>query len=117
MNTALDVARAYYDAWTGNDMDLAMSYVDDDIICDAPAGRIQGAAAYREFLGPFAGMLIEAQLIAAFGDDTHAVLVYDTRTPPVASGPGAEAVTVRNSKIVYNRFIFDRLPFEQARNR
>jgi hypothetical protein len=43
------------------------------------------------------------------------VLVYDTRTPPVASGPGAECLTVRDGKIVHNRFIFDRLPFEAAR--
>lgn len=115
--SALDVARAYYDAWTGKDMDAAMSYLADEVVCDAPAGRIVGIAAYREFLAPFSGMLIDAQLIAAFGDDEQAVLVYDTRTPPVASGPGAEAVTVRDGKIVYNRFIFDRLPFEQARNR
>jgi hypothetical protein len=43
------------------------------------------------------------------------VLVYDTRTPPVASAPGAECLTVQDGKIVYNRFIFDRLPFEAAR--
>jgi ketosteroid isomerase-like protein len=43
------------------------------------------------------------------------VLVYDTQTPPVASAPGAECLTVRDGKIVYNRFIFDRLPFEAAR--
>ena len=48
-------------------------------------------------------------------DNTTAVLVYDTRTPPVASAPGAECLTVRDGKIVYNRFIFDRLPFEAAR--
>jgi ketosteroid isomerase-like protein len=115
MTAALDVARAYYDAWTSNDVDGAMAYIADDVICDAPAGRIAGADAYRQFLGPFAGMLLGSELIAAFGDDTTAVLVYDTRTPPVASGPGAECVTVADGKIVYSRFIFDRLPFEQAR--
>ena len=52
---------------------------------------------------------------AAIGDEIKAVLVYDTRTPPVASAPGAECLTVRDGKIVYNRFIFDRLPFEAAR--
>lgn len=115
MSEALDVARAYYGAWTSKNIDTAMSYVAEDIVCDAPAGRIEGAAAYRQFLAPFAGMLLDSHLIAAFGDDTTAVLVYDTRTPPVASGPGAECVTVTDGKITYNRFIFDRLPFEQAR--
>ncbi|HEY3001344.1 MAG TPA: nuclear transport factor 2 family protein [Kribbellaceae bacterium] len=113
---ALDVARAYFDAWTTKDLDTAMSLLADDVVCDAPAGRIEGVAAYREFLGPFAMMLLGSELFAAFGDDTTAVLVYDTRTPPVASAPGAECLTVRDGKIVHNRFIFDRLPFELARN-
>ena len=112
---ALEVALAYYKAWTNHDLEKAMSYIADDIVCDAPAGRIEGVQAYRQFLGPFAQMLISTELLAAFGDETKAVLVYDTRTPPVASGPGAECLTVRDGKIVYNRFIFDRLPFEAAR--
>jgi ketosteroid isomerase-like protein len=112
---ALEIARAYYQAWTGKDVEAAMGHLADDVVCDAPAGRIQGVEAYREFLGPFAQMLLGAELLAAFGDDTTAVLVYDTRTPAVASGPGAECLTVRDGRIVHNRFIFDRLPFEDAR--
>ena len=112
---ALQVALAYYEAWTSHDFETAMKYIADDIVCDAPAGRIEGVQAYRQFLGPFAQMLISTELLAAFGDETKAVLVYDTRTPPVASGPGAECLTVRDGKIVHNRFIFDRLPFEAAR--
>jgi ketosteroid isomerase-like protein len=112
---ALQVALAYYQAWTSKDIDAAMRHLAEDIVCDAPAGRIEGVQAYRQFLGPFAQMLIGSELLAAFGDKTKAVLVYDTRTPPVASGPGAECLTVREGKIVYNRFIFDRLPFEAAR--
>jgi hypothetical protein len=112
---ALQVALAYYQAWTGKDIDAAMRHLAEDVVCDAPAGRIEGVQAYRRFLGPFAQMLIGSELLAAFGDETKAVLVYDTRTPPVPSGPGAECLTVRDGKIVHNRFIFDRLPFEAAR--
>jgi ketosteroid isomerase-like protein len=112
---ALEVALAYYQAWTGKDIEAALSHLADDVVCDAPAGRLEGVEAYRQFLGPFAQMLLDSELLAAFGDDTKAVLVYDTRTPPVASGPGAECLTVRDGKIVSNRFIFDRLPFEAAR--
>ncbi len=112
---ALRVALAYYRAWTGKDIDLAMSHLADDVVCDAPAGRIEGVAAYRAFLGPFAQMLIGADLIAAFGDEERAMIMYDTRTTLVPSGPGAECVTVRDGRIVHNRFLFDRLPFEAAR--
>jgi limonene-1,2-epoxide hydrolase len=112
---ALEVARAYYQAWTGKDIEAALRHLADDVVCDAPAGRLQGIEEYRRFLGPFSQLLIDSKLLAAFGDDTTAVLVYDTRTPPVASGPGAECLTVRDGKIIHNRFIFDRLPFEAAR--
>jgi hypothetical protein len=92
-----------------------MAYVADDIVCDAPAGRIEGAAAYRDFMAPFVQMLLGAELLAAFGDDEHAVVVYDTRTTLVPSGPATEYVTVHNGKITCSRFIFDRVPFAAAR--
>jgi hypothetical protein len=112
---ALEVALAYFHAWTGHDLDKAMSYIADDIVCDAPAGRLEGAVAYRGFMGPFVQMLTGSRLIAAFGDADTAVIMYDTETVPVKSAPGAECVTVTGGKISYSRFIFDRLPFDAAR--
>jgi hypothetical protein len=114
---ALQVALVYYDAWTNKDLDRAMSYIAPDIVCDAPAGRIEGADAYRAFMGPFTQILKRAELLAAFGDEEKAVVVYDTETVPVQSAPGAECVTVKDGKITYSRFIFDREPFEAARRR
>jgi ketosteroid isomerase-like protein len=114
---ALDVALAYFHAWTGHDLDKAMEYVADDIVCDAPAGRLEGAAAFRGFMDPFIQMLTGSELLAAFGDDEKAVVVYDTETVPVKSAPAAECVTVRDGKITYSRFIFDRAPFDAARQR
>ena len=109
--TALGVALAYHAAWTGKDMDKAMTYVAEDIVCDAPAGRIEGAAAYRAFLEPFSGTLTGATMIAAYGDEQRALVMYDTASPRVASAPGAECVTVADGRITYSRFLFDRLPF------
>ena len=112
---ALRTALAYYQAWTSHDLDQAMSYVADEIVCDAPAGRLEGADAYRAFMGPFVQILRESRLIAAFGDDQTAVIMYETRTVPVPSAPGAECLTVTDGKITYSRFIFDRAPFDAAR--
>jgi hypothetical protein len=113
---ALRTALAYHHAWTSHDLDTAMTHIADDIVCDAPAGRIEGADAYRDFMGPFVDILKNASLIAAFGDDDTALIMYDTESVPVASAPAAECVTVRNGKIVHSRFIFDRTPFTAARN-
>jgi ketosteroid isomerase-like protein len=112
---ALRIALAYHKAWTSHDLDTAMGYIADDIVCDAPAGRLQGAAAYRAFMGPFTQILKRAEIIASFGNDTTAVVVYDTETVPVPSAPAAECVTVRDGQITSSRFIFDRTPFDAAR--
>ena len=113
---ALQTALAYHQAWTSHDLDKAMSYVADGIVCDAPAGRLEGADAYRGFLGPFVQITTGAKMIAAFGDDETALVMYDTQTVPVNSAPGAEYVTVKDGKIIYSRFVFDRAPFDAARN-
>jgi ketosteroid isomerase-like protein len=112
---ALRIALAYHEAWTGGDLDRAMTYVADDVVCDAPAGRIEGAAAYRAFMEPFVRILRGARMLAAFGDEETALVLYDTETVPVPSAPGAECVTVRDGRIAYSRFVFDRAPFEAAR--
>ena len=112
---ALQVALAYHQAWTSHDFERAMSYIDADIVCDAPAGRVLGEEAFRNFMGPFVNILTGSRLVAAFGDSTTAVVVYDTGTVPVDDAPGAECITVANGKISYMRIIFDRLPFDAAR--
>ncbi|MBV9329881.1 MAG: nuclear transport factor 2 family protein [Chloroflexi bacterium] len=112
---ALETALAYFQAWTNQDFDRAMTYIAEDIVCLAPAGRLEGAEAFRGFMGPFAKILTRSSLIAAFGDDTTALLMYDTDTLPVKDAPGAECLTVENGKITRMRIIFDRLPFDAAR--
>jgi len=96
MSSALAVALAYHEAWS-RDFERAMTHVADDIVCDAPAGRIEGAEG--------------AELIAAFGDEETALVMYDTDTVPVKGAPGAECVAVKDGRIVRSRFVFDREPF------
>jgi ketosteroid isomerase-like protein len=112
---ALRVALAYYDAWTSKDLERAMSYIAEDMVCEAPPGRLEGADAYRAFMAPFIEILRGSNIIAAFGDEETALMMYDTQTVPVESAPGAECVTVRDGKITHSWFIFDRAPFEAAR--
>jgi hypothetical protein len=114
-DTAVQVALAYHRAWAGHDFEQAMTYIDPGIVCDAPAGRLEGAAAFRGFMGPFTTIVTESRVVAAFGDATTAVVMYDTSTRPVPAAPGAECVTVADGRITYMRIIFDRLPFEAAR--
>ena len=116
-SAALSVALAYYHAWTGKDVDRAMTYVADDIVCEAPTGRIQGAEGFRQFMTPFAQMLTGSDLLAAFGDDDTAVLMYNPHTTLVQDAPSAERFTVKDGKIVHSLLVFDRTPFDAARRR
>ena len=68
-SAALHVALSYYEAWTAHDFDDTMSYIADEIICDAPVGRIVGSEAFRQFMGPFSQIVTHSELIRAFGDD------------------------------------------------
>ena len=114
-SAALSVALAYYHAWTAKDVDRAMTNVADDVVCEAPAGRIEGVEGFRQFMAPFARMLTSSDLIAAFGDDRTALLLYNPHTTLVEDAPSAECFTVENGRIVHSLLIFDRTPFDAAR--
>jgi ketosteroid isomerase-like protein len=112
---ALQTALAYYTAWTSKDMDGAMSVIAEDVVCESPSGRLEGAEAVRDFMEPFTRILVRAELIAAFGDEQTALLMYDTDTQPVPHAPAAECHTVNDGKITHLTIIFDRQPFTEAR--
>jgi ketosteroid isomerase-like protein len=114
-STALDTTLAYFRAWTGGDFEQAISYIAPDIVCQAPAGTIRGVDAFRDFMGPFAGMLRSAQLLAGYGDDGTALIMYDASTALVTDAPGAELHTVIDGRISRIKIIFDRQPFTEAR--
>ena len=116
-SAALSTALDYYQAWTGKDLDRAMRYVADDIVCENPTGRIEGLEAFRQFMTPFAQMLTGSDLIGAYGDADTAVLIYNPHTTLVADAPSAERFTVRGGRIVHDLLIFDRTPFDEARRR
>ncbi len=109
---ALQVALAYFDAWTHKDLDHAMTYIAENILCDTPSGRVRGAGAYRAFMAPFMQILTNATIIAAFGNDQTAMLMYDTKTVPARPVPAAECVTVEHDKITRSWFVVDRALFE-----
>jgi ketosteroid isomerase-like protein len=113
-SAALSTALAYHRAWTGGDFDRAMAHIAEDVVCETPSGRIEGADGFRAFMEPFARMLIGSALLAEFGDEETALIMYDTKTPPVASAPAAERLTVRDGVITHLRIIFDRAPFAAA---
>jgi SnoaL-like domain len=109
--SALAIALAYHQAWTSHNLDQAMTYVADDITCDAPGARICGAPQYKDFLGRFMTQLTGVQTTAAFGDNTTAVLFYYPHTANTSDAPTAECFTVTGGKITRSVLVFDRPSF------
>ncbi|VXC40062.1 Ketosteroid isomerase [Arthrobacter sp. 9V] len=112
---AVEIALSYHQAWTSGNLESAAAHLAPEVICHAPAGDLNGRAAVQAFMAPFAASLTESRLLAAYGADDEAILMYDTANRAIPSAPGAELYRVRNNQIVEIRIIFDRLPFALAR--
>lgn len=108
---ALAAALAYHQAWTSKNISQAMEYIDTGIVCQAPGRQVTGAAAYRQFLAGFAQQLTSVEMIAAFGDDHTAVLMYYPNTATVTGAATAECFTLSAGKISRTVLVFDRPSF------
>jgi predicted ester cyclase len=112
--TAQKIATEYVRAWLAGDAEKALSFIADDVVCQAPNGVIRGIAGYRQFLEPFATALISGAVLDVVGDDDRAATVYTVETSLVKDFRGMEYVTVEDAKIVRMISVFDRLPMVQA---
>ncbi|HET8629722.1 MAG TPA: nuclear transport factor 2 family protein, partial [Thermomicrobiales bacterium] len=112
--TPAALARAFTTAWTGHDYDAAAAYVADDVAFDGPMNHLRGKAAYMESLSGFARAVTGVEIIAAFGDDTRALVLYDLATAPFGVMATAELLTFRDGKIVADRLTSDTYPMRRA---
>ena len=107
----MTVANTYVQAIADKDVEKILSVSADDILCNSPVGQLEGSAAFRKFHEGFAQMLKKITVLAVFGDDEQAVIVYEADTHPVPKAMTAEYIVVKHGKIVSTRVIFDRTPF------
>lgn len=107
----LEIVQDYHRAWTGGDVDQAMTWVADDIVCRTPGEDLTGKAAYREYLAGFAPALTGLADIASFADGDRVALFYYPHTATTSTAPAAECFTVRDARIVESVLVFDRLSF------
>jgi len=114
-STPRDVAIAFTNAWASHDMETAASYVAEDVEFDGPiAGHTTGIDAYMQGLNAFAPVVTGMQIIAAFGDDTQALIMYDLTTAPFGALRTAELLTVKDGKIQEDTLTFDTYKIRQA---
>ena len=114
MNTttnALDIARAYVAAIASKDVEKIISISASNIACTSPLGQITGLERFRGFHDGFAKMIKKLTVLAVYGDDKQAVVVYDVETHPVARAVTVELIKVEDGKLASTEVIYDATPF------
>jgi hypothetical protein len=111
---ALQIALNYYDAWRDLRHGDAMEVVADDVVSETPFGPLHGAKALSDSEAQFAGMLKGATMIASYGDDTTALLLYYTHTHPAPNVLSAKYFEVSDGKITAMKALFDTGAFATA---
>ena len=103
---ALAVARAYHDAWQRRDYQAAWQLLSDDLTVDVPVNSYASKAAFAEAAQRTREMTAAVSPIAEFGDDGHAVLLYDM-TLPIGDLRIAEYFSVGDGRITRITHIHD----------
>ena len=110
-NAALSTVEAYHQAWTGGDVDEALSYVSDDVHCFAPDENVTTTSDWHHYLTSFVPMLTGAPEHARMTDGDRVALWYFPQTSTTTATLASELFTVRNGEIVEIRLAFDRLGY------
>lgn len=108
---AAKIARAYVDAIANKDVNAIIAISSEDVVCTSPIGKLTGTQAFRGFHDGFARMIKTMSILAVYGDDEQAVVVYDVETHPVPHAVTVELLKVGNGKIASTEVIYDATPF------
>jgi len=113
-NTAAAIGAAYFAAWSAGNVDKATEYLTGEVEIIAPNGRFAGHSGYHEFMDGFVRMLTGVTEFTIFGDETTALIWYDTHLQPVPSLVAGERITLSAGKIARIEIVFDQMPLAQA---
>lgn len=112
---SLDVALAFTRAWSSHDMTAAARYVDDCIIFEGPLVQTTGAKPYLDDLALLANAVDDLEMIAAYGDDEQAMLMYELHTDKYGTLTCARYMTIRDGRIIADKQAFDSYGFRTLR--
>jgi hypothetical protein len=107
----VDVATAFAEAWTSHDLERAAKFVGEDVVFDGPMGHAEGIKSYMEGLAGLSKEVKDSRLIAVFGDDEEALLMYDL----ITGSYGTHLVVRDGKKIRRDLLTFDSDKFRRAK--
>jgi ketosteroid isomerase-like protein len=110
---ATAIACTYIEAISSKDIDTILELSAEDVVCSSPIGKLSGTQAFRGFHEGFARMIKSVNILAVYGDDDQAVIVYEAETHPVPRALTVELITVNGGKIASTDVIYDSAPFAE----
>jgi hypothetical protein len=111
---AMSIVEAYHRAWTGGDVDRALTYLSEDVRCAAPDERVTTKDDWRAYLSAFVPMLTGAPEYARMTDGDRVALWYYPQTAVTTTTLASELFTIREGRIVEIQLAFDRLGYIPA---
>jgi limonene-1,2-epoxide hydrolase len=110
-SNAREIAHTYVKAIANKDVETILSISTEDVVCTSPIGQTTGIERFRAFHDGFARMITGLTVLAVYGDDTQAVVVYDAETHAVPHAAVAELIKVKAGKLASTDVIYDATPF------
>ena len=108
--TPTAIACAFTEAWTSKDLERAASYVAEDAVFDGPLGHAEGKQEYMEGISRLAGIVPGLHILAAYGDNTQTLIMYELTTEQYGVLTCAKLFPIRDGKIARDRLTFDSYP-------
>jgi len=103
---ALTIARAYHRAWSTQHLDEIGQYLAEDVRVEVPINSYRGKSDFLEAVRRTAQMTSRVKMLAEFGNDDEALLLYDM-TLPIGDLRVAEHFTIAAGRVQRVRQIHD----------
>jgi hypothetical protein len=97
-------------------METAAGFVADDVVFDGPLGHVEGKPAYLDSLTRLSSNLAvtDVRVVAAYGDDTQALIMYELLTDRYGVLTCAKLFTIEGGRIHRDRLTFDSFPVRKG---
>lgn len=105
--TAKDLALNYFNAWRHKDFEKASSFLSNDILFIMPINHYQTKDDFLQAVAFTANGVKDVQLLASFGNEDEAVLLYTLNFSGLSPFTLCEHFKLQDEKIVFIRHIHD----------
>lgn len=113
LKSPLTIAEAYYRAVGNKDFAELEKHLHPDVCFTGPLASISGKQAVLEATKNFASMFHTLTILAKFGSEDKAMIVYEVEIPePIGTTPSASLMTFQNGMITKIQLFYDARPFE-----